>query len=282
MIDGTTKRWLGLGVLAACAACNGPGKDASGEDTGPTASETGSTDTDTDTDTEPTDPGAPSVTGILVDPSGAPVPYGNVLCCTLATCFVSETEADGSFHFPLEPGSEVALKTHFDLYVVPRWGAALEPAVIGDAQVDLGTVHIPDLPAGAPVGDASQDPQTLAAGDGLELTLNRADLTPELGVFIYDVAARQLPEAWIPPYPGLEEPVLAVYALHPFATESASPIGVSVPSDLPDGSVVHFRSISHLDGSLSAPAVGHVDGGRAATDPGEGIPLLTHVVVSAP
>jgi hypothetical protein len=120
------------------------------------------------------------------------------------------------------------------------------------------------------------------------------DLTPDLGVFLYDMAARRLPDAYIPTtYLGLDEPVEAVYVIHPFATKSASPVAVKVPSTLPAGTLVHLRTPSHLDGRFSkvvdgsilpddTPVVAHADGSFITTDPGQGITLLTHIVITKP
>jgi hypothetical protein len=157
------------------------------------------------------------------------------------------------------------------------------PASIDTAEpVDAGNVYIPDLPAGVVLGDESEDPQTLALGDGLELTLHRADLDPELGVFLHDVAARRIPDQYIPDYPDHDETVEAVFAIHPFGTASSSPIAVKVPSTLAAGTLVHFFTINHITGQLTGPIVGHADGQFVTTDPGLGITLLTHVIVSVP
>lgn len=223
----------------------------------------------------------PGLAGLLVDASEQPIASIVVLACMSTTCLYGSSDADGRFVFEIEPPASVALKTHEELSKVPRWGAALEPVQIVDgALVDTGALYVPELPEGTPLGPENTDPQTLTAGDGLELTLRRADLTPALGEFLFDIAARRVPVEYIPAYPDLDEEVIAVYALHPFAAQSASPIAVRVPSDLPDGTPVSFRTISEIDGSFSAPAPGHANGSVVATDPGAGITRLTYLVVS--
>jgi hypothetical protein len=197
------------------------------------------------------------------------------------TCLYGESQADGRFMFEIEPPASVALKTHEDLTRTPRWAAALEPVrVVGGSWVDAGALYVPELPEGAVLGPETDDPQTLAAGDGLELTLRRADLEPPLGEFLFDIAARRVPAEYVPDYPDLEEEVIAVYALHPFAAESASPITIRAPTDLPDGTPVSFRTISEIDGSFSAPAPGLASGGALTTNAGAGITRLTYLVVS--
>src|SRR5690606_7973377 len=114
-----------------------------------------------------------------------------------------------------------------------------------------------------------------------ELTLNRADLTPRLGDTLVDVAARAIPEDRFPTLMELDdETIVAVFALHPFAATSSSPIGVRAPSSLAAGTVVKFRSVSEIDGKLSAPALGVADGDSVATNAGEGIEELTWLVIS--
>ena len=118
-------------------------------------------------------------------------------------------------------------------------------------------------------------------GEGLELSLRSADLTPSVGEFLYDVAASRIPSDHVPPYPELDgAQVLAVYALHPFAATSASPIGVRVAVDVPDGTDVQLRTLSHLDGNVAEVVSAVVEGGEAVTAPGIGITRLTYLIVS--
>jgi hypothetical protein len=226
--------------------------------------------------------GPSGIDGLLVDPAGLPLGNFQVLGCLADTCFFGESEANGTFSFDIDPPAEVALKTHSVITMTPRWGAALEPIhIVDDTRIDAGTLHIPELPDGALLAPESEDPQTLAVGDGLELTVRRADLTPAPGVFLNDLAARRIPDEHVPPYPDLGgETVVAVFVLHPFETSSDSPIAVRVPSELPAGTEVSVRTIFHLDGTFSDPVTGHADGAFITTDPGEGIALLTYLVIS--
>jgi hypothetical protein len=224
----------------------------------------------------------PGIVGVLIDANEQPIGDEDVLGCLATTCYFGKTAADGSFTFVIEPPAEVALKTHPDITRNPRWAAALEPIRLDDdSVVDAGTVYVPELPAGAILDLEIDDPQTLAVGDELELTVRQADLGAPPGVFLYDLAARRIPAAHVPPYPELgDREVLAVYALHPFETTSDSPIGVRVPSELPDGTPVELWTMSELDGTFSEPVAGHADAGFVTTDPGLGISRLTHLVIS--
>jgi hypothetical protein len=224
----------------------------------------------------------PGVTGVLLDEGEQPLGNIAVLACTAKFCLFGQSEANGHFAFPFDPPVDVAVKTQEDLTTSPRLGAALVPVRIVDSSlVDLGNVHVPTLPVGAKVGPESQDPQTLLVGDGLELTVRRADLDPPLGALLDDLAARAIPTAHLHPLPALgAEEILAVYALHPFTTTSLSPIAVRAPSTLAAGTAVYFRSVSELDGRLSAPVLGHADGAFVKTDPADGIAELTWLVIS--
>lgn len=258
---------LGLGLVLA-GACGGgsggAGLDAATDDAALDA------------------PRGPGLAGVLVSAAGAPVSGRDVLACMATTCLFGKSGPDGRFSFAITPPADVALKTHPDLAATPRLAAALVPIrVTGAAPVEAGELYTPELPAGAPIGPATSDPQTLAAGDGLELTLRRADLTPPLGSFLSDVAARRLPAGRIPAYPELVgRTVIAVYALHPFAAQSASPIGVRAPAALADGTAVDFYAVSEIHGLLSPPAAGHASGGFVSTDPGVGLTALTYVVIA--
>jgi hypothetical protein len=223
----------------------------------------------------------PGLRGRLIDAAEQPVPDVQVLACQATSCAYAQSGPDGAFEFEIEPPAEIAVKTHAALAGTPRMAAALEPVeLLDDALVDLGTVYVPELPAGSIVELAGDDPQTLLVGDGLELTLRSADITPPVGHFLHDVAARRLPPQHVPPYAELgAETVLAVYALHPFAATSSSPIQVRAPIELPDGAAVSFRTISSLDGRFSDPILGHALDGHVTTDPGAGIRLLTYLVI---
>jgi hypothetical protein len=227
-------------------------------------------------------PMGPGLAGTLVDETGQPLPDNMVLACMATTCLFGNSDGDGHFFFSIEPSAEVALKTLEKLSTSPRLAAALQPVrITNDDLVDVGNLHVPHLPAGVPFGPATEDPQTLAAGDGLELTLRRADLKPHLGDALVDLAARAIPAARFPPLPELGgEEVVAIYALHPFAATSTSPIGVKAPSTLGAGTVVKFRAISEIDGRLSEPALGKADGAFVTTDVGAGIHALTWLVIS--
>jgi hypothetical protein len=229
-------------------------------------------------------PQGPGLAGVLVDYLGRPRPATDVLACMATTCLYGTSGSGGRFSFSIDPPAQVALKTHPDLTKTPRYAAALVPVVLADgALVDAGTLYTPDLPAGVVLGPATSDPQTVAPGDDLELTLNRADMTAPLGEFLNDVAARRLPAEHVPAFPELAgREVIAVYAMHPFTAKSSSPVSVRVPSSLADGSPVVFQTASEIDGVLSAPVQGHVSGGIASTDPGLGILRFTYLVVSRP
>jgi hypothetical protein len=207
-----------------------------------------------------------------------------VLACTKSYCYMGRSKSDGSFFFPVEPPVRMIMKVAEDRASSPRRAEGIQPLqIIDNSLVETGTIYCPTLGAGAALGPARDDPQTLALGDGLELTLRRADLTPVLGISIENLAARAVPAERRPRFEELDgEELIAVYALFPFGTTSASPIGAKVPSDLADGTVVHFRTVEELDGALSAPAAGRADGAFVSTDPGQGILKLTWLIVSRP
>ncbi len=222
------------------------------------------------------------VTGVLKDGAGRPVAHEQVLACMSKVCFTGRSGEDGRFTFTIDPPAQLVIKTAARVSTVPRRAGALVPVRLsGKGLVDVGDVHAPDLPDGIPLDATSAGPQTMEVGDGLELTLRRSALTPGLGEIIVDVAARRLTPAQIPRYPGLlDEEVVAVYALHPFAAKSAVPIAVRAPSSLAAGTPVNFRTINEMNGSFSAPVSGRATGTFVSTDARTGITELTYVVIS--
>lgn len=249
---------VSLAVLVfTLAACEGGGEDAG-------------------------DDGGPGLRGRLVDDDAQPLSGVEVLACQATTCYYGESDADGRFSFVIEPPAEIALKTHTNLAAAPRMAAALVPVdILDDVLVDLGDVYVPELPEGVVLGSPSDEPQTYLVGDGLELSLRSADLEPSIGEFLYDVAASRIPPEHASAYEELESAqVLAVYALHPFAATCNSVIGVRVPVDAPDGTMVEIRTLSHLDGNIAEVVPAIVEDGHAVTAPGSGITRLTYLLVS--
>lgn len=271
----TRPRSILILAMTAAAACGGD-DDGGGADAGPRA------DTSPDAPDAALDlPDGPGLAGFMRDGDGELLRDEQVLACMATTCLYGSTDSDGFFFFEIEPVENVALKTTGDPDTEPRRAAALCPIDIVDAElVYAETLYVPLLPDGVAIGPEADDPQTLAVGDGLELTLSRADLTPRLGDSLVDAAARAVPPEQRCPQlviPG--EEVLAVYALHPFAATSSSPIAVRAPTDLPDGTEVQVRSISEIDGELSAPVTAVSDGTSVFT--GEaGITELSWLVIS--
>ena len=224
------------------------------------------------------------VTGVLKNEAGRPLARAKVLACMTKVCLVGETGTDGRFSFSIDPPVDVVIKTEPDLASSPRRSAAMMPLTLaGRRVIDVGSVYVPNLPAGRPFGPGADEPKTVAAGDGLQLTLSRKALKPRPGDVIVELAARRVPAARVPKYAALGgEEVIAVYALYPFAATSATPIAVRVASALPDGALVKFRTINEIDGTFSAPVPGRASAGFLATDPGAGITELTWLVISAP
>jgi hypothetical protein len=224
----------------------------------------------------------PGVEGVVVDEAGAPIASTQVLACSSASCLFGSSDAEGRFFFELEPPLDLIVKTLPNLSFTPRRAAAIHPVQLLDAStIDVGELFVASLPAGANIGPASADPQTLAAGDGLELTLNKADMHAPLGQALIDVAARRIPDERVFAVPDLVgEEVVAMFALHPFTGRSDTPIGVRAALPVPAGTTVYFRTFSELDGHVSAPAQGTSDGSFVETDPGEGIDELTWLVIS--
>lgn len=224
----------------------------------------------------------PGVAGILADESGEPLPFRSVMACTQTVCFYTDTNGDGRFTFLLDEPFRGVIKTDEDLRSTPRRSSPMVPiAVAANEFIDVGVVVVPNLPEGAPVDPNASERQTVDAGDGLSLTVSPAAIETAPGRTLEAIAARRLPGHAIPGYESLAgSPVIAVYALHPFAAKSAVPMAVRIDSDLPDGTRVVLRVIDEVDGVFSEPVAAVVRDGAVATRPGEGIMSLTHLVVA--
>jgi len=228
------------------------------------------------------DPTGPALVGEVRDESGQLLPNLQVLACQLTICLYGASGDDGRFVIPVEPPADIALKTIENVGFNPPRGAALQPIRFSsDGPVNVGTLWVPLLSQGAPLGPITRDPQTLAVGDGLELTVRRADLTAPVGVSLSHIRARAVPLSQVAPYQQLEgREAIAVFALSPFGAKSRSPISVRVPSNLPAGTPVTFQTISELNGFFSAAVPGTADGTFVTTDPAHGIEELTRLVIS--
>jgi len=267
-------------LLALSSACGGGG-GGSGDDDG------GDPGGDIDAAVDGPDGGGeagPGLAGTLRDENGDPRNGQQVAACMSHTCLYDTTGLDGRFYFPIEPSEDIALKTPERLGEFPRRGASLCPILIRDQSlVDVGDFHVPSLPDGTFIEAEDQDPQTLDVGDGLELTLSRGDIEPAVGDTLVDAAARLVTPERRPDQLAVEgEEIIAVYALHPFAATSSSPIQVRADSTLTAGTAVNFRTISEIDGHFSEPVSGAADGSVVATDEGLGITELTWLVISVP
>ncbi|HSN98931.1 MAG TPA: hypothetical protein VLS89_11620, partial [Candidatus Nanopelagicales bacterium] len=229
-------------------------------------------------------PAGPGVTGELEGEDGQPVGSAPVQLCNTSVCYSDASRADGGFTFLIEANLPVdfLVKSLADLSATPRRGVSMVPLRLTEPALrDVGSLFVPSLPAGATLGPASSDPQTLDVGDGLRLVVRRADLDAPIGTILDDIAARKIPPERVPALPDLgAEQVIAVYALHPFATRSDSPIAVQAPSDLAPGTPVTFRTMSEYDGKLSAPVEGQADGTVVETAPLTGIDELTWLVIT--
>lgn len=227
--------------------------------------------------------GSSAVRGMVRDEHEAPVGGVPVLACSVKTCLYGKSEMDGSFLVPVLPEpADVVVKVSEDATAFPARAEGLVPVhVPGDATVDVGTVWVPDYPPGVLLQPAAADPQTIEAGDGLTLTLRRGNLVPPLGGSDRKVGARKIAPAHTPRWSGVDPgSIVAVYALAPFAATSKSKIAVRAAVALPAGTAVSFRTVSELDGSLSAPVPGMADGASVSTALGDGIVALTWLVIT--
>lgn len=294
--------------LMGCESEDGRPGDGSPSDAGPSADSDLRSDAQAGLDSgvnpgTDSGPAGDTIVGRLVDEAGEPLGRHIVLACMATICLQTESASDGRFVFEgydFEPPVDIAMKTTPALWATPRRAAALYPYRMEDDDIglDMGLMRVPMLPAGVLL-DRDAVEETVAVGDGLELTVRLGEMLPPFGYPLDEIAARRVPVEWMPPVaalsaedggeqgagrqgagePGAEE-LVAVYALHPFGATSDVPVAVRLPSDLPAGTRVWFRTVSELDGRCSDAVPGRADGMAVATDAGEGIAALTWLLVS--
>lgn len=233
---------------------------------------------------EPETPTA-SVQGTVRTEDGQVLAHQAVTCCSAAMCIAVSTDEQGVFSFSGLPAPlQLAIKVPEDVFATPPRAEFIAPVYLAGLELtELGDLHAPTLPALVAVAPSSSDPQTLLLGDGLELTLRRADLTFSFSAVKEEqLGARQIPPKNVPKLKNFAgETLLAVYVIYPFASTSTSPIGVRMPTTLPAGTQAQLRTISEFDGTLSAPVTMTSDGAWLTTDPGAGIHKLTWLIVSS-
>lgn len=252
-------RAKGLSVLLPIlAACAGPGPDAQ----------------------EPASPD-PGIAGVLADEAGEPLAWVNVMACTTTVCYYADSDADGRFLFPIDNGFSGVLKTAPTPVAGERLTSPMVPLHLDAGEfVDIGRIHAPGIGPGHRVEPSTSGLVRVDAGDGLTLALDPGELEALPGQSITEVAARRIPDSLVPVYPDIDpDTIVAVYAIHPFATKSAVPVGIDIASDLPAGTPVTFRTIDSIDGTLSDPVAGTATGEALVSESEVGITNLTHLIV---
>lgn len=230
--------------------------------------------------------GPVEISGVLKSESGKTLSQTTVMGCMTTSCLFAQSDAQGAFTFMADPQAKIVVKTLEDLKGEPKLGATMRPLQVDGAadKIELGTVYVPELPPESFIDSNPSELQTMAAGDGLELTFRSGDIEPHLGDVFSSISARRVRAEQIPAFPELTaQQIVAVYALHPFAARSHSPIAVRAAldsSNLPADAALEFRTVSELDGSLSEPVRGLARAGFATTELGAGISKLSWLVIS--
>jgi hypothetical protein len=237
-------------------------------------------------------PGAVCIRGLdahVVDLDAKPVQGMFVSMCG-GVCVPGTTGADGSVHvkggyYFTAPGFVVAEgKSRYATYVVP---------ITGSGDITISTpVMVPRFPDG---GDAFPPAGTAKAVSSGDVTLQVAATTvvtidPILWETADDKAFRSVTVA-LDHAPAFLDPSLGVellYAVGPFETELAPPVGVALPNAKawPAGTAVDILTHGYLTtepgyATLAKVATAHVsaDGTKISTDAGQGIDRLTWIGV---
>lgn len=231
------------------------------------------------------------VRGRAVEPSGAPLAGMLVSVCGVA-CFSATTSDDGSFRVPI--GAHLTTERfslevhgrpdHAELYARLPSPLVLEP--------NIGTVLVPILPPstvalpddGAPAATLTAGPLSLSIPGGTTWTLALEDIAAGPPGRALRVAEVPIGDA-----PLFAKGALRVYALAPASARASAKVAVRLsgvtgvaPGTAIELSVVVADYLTEMNaaGTTEVAASAHVTAdGVIESDPGEGITLLTWLVV---
>ncbi len=228
--------------------------DATADDDSVSDDDTASDD-DTGSDDDDTTPiqWGTTVTGVVVDPEGAPLPGLPIALCH-EVCFTSTTQPDGRFTFlNAEPMSYVLENLGPPEGDSLHWSKFFDIVeVVAETEVDVGQKLVPFVEE--TLGDLSgtESLELMGGAIVLEFDADAVDLPP--GVDELGIGATPLPEeAW--PQGGLD-PAWEVIAAVSFVPWDATLVDgfqatIGLPEALPDGTPVGLYVADYEEGRLS-------------------------------
>lgn len=240
-----------------------------------------------------------TVTGKVVDASGAPLPAKKLVSVCGQVCFFGETAADGTF--VAKVGRYIKVSNFAaSVHGRPDFVSLYEKLPAGTSDdIALPTMVLPKVPAdGAAIPMDSKDVVTdatmlsdgdltlnIAAGTAVELDLEDVELG-ETGKLFRAVKIETKD------YPTFAKGanVAMLYAATPFDAKFTKKVAVTFKAvgDLAEGTAVEIVALGNdflrepfTAGKLEVVATGKVTGGRVVTDAGQGISTLTWLGVRA-
>jgi hypothetical protein len=140
-------------------------------------------------------------------------------------------------------------------------------------------IKLPRLDEIWPLDEAATEVQTISTDEGLGLSIAAGAL--QIAPFApSELQLARVPVADAPDFVPDGLVLVDLFALHPILSTLDPPASISFPADsgLPVGTRVQFYALDYELGQLVAVATGTVDeGGRPASDSGQGIPELTWI-----
>lgn len=221
------------------------------------------------------EPPTASLDGVVRDQFDAVVPGAALQLCA-EICYSGATDAAGTFAYEDVRAGHYKLQVRGDPNSTRVFGGVefpldLEP----DATVSLpGALTLVEIGAGQPIVPGEQT----VTFDKLSLTFDRADLTFPYGAE-EGVAAgiRVEPQHW-PPNSELDESIVALWVLAPYATVAASPVSISIADEfgLTEAS---FLVLDETTGMFEATSTGEVSDGAITSPAGEGLSRFTWIAL---
>lgn len=266
-----------VAMAASAAACDDT-SDGTGPDVAPT---TTPCDRLVDAAGEP----VACVTGRLVDVTGAPVEGLKVSACTLHTCIIGDSRADGTYRIggiPTEP-HKVEILGQLRGYATMIFYQETIPGVFTTPPADIVMVPLADPPTAWPTDVGG----TVVLADGaLELTAAPDTLRYPLGTVDKEVIAVEVDADHLAPYDltpwiGREAGTRAFY-VNPFPIHASEPVGLVVhgAEGVAAGARYAVYQADHLEALLEHVGDAVADGeGRIVLEEGANLTMLTTIIL---
>jgi hypothetical protein len=225
------------------------------------------------------------VGGRLVDEAGAAIPGLKVSACTLQTCIIGETGADGRYRINKLPVAPHKIEVLGQLKGFATM-VFYQPTTAGVVATPGRDIVMPTL-VDAPVAWAPADGGAVTiAGGMLTLDADPGVLHYPLGTIDKSVLAVELDPLDLPPFDSApwvgEEAATRVFIVNPFPVFSDTAVAMTVhgAAGVSVGATYQVYTADQLEGVLESAGTATADGaGNIVLDAGAELKTLTTIIV---